>query len=165
VTMRAVKRPEVGARPLAAMRLGVPPPASGGEAGNQPRGSVPPMSSAEHIAETVNRYISLIAKGTADDLVELYADDATVEDPVGGEVHIGRQAIHGFYSAVENVQRECELVTLRVAGNEAAFHFKLTVSAGDSRMVIEPIDVMVFDADGKVAAMKAYWSPENARQL
>jgi len=25
--------------------------------------------------------------------------------------------------------------------------------------------VMVFDADGKVAAMKAYWSPENARQL
>src|ERR1700733_7912768 len=119
------------------------------------------MSSAEHIAETVNRYISLVAKGSADDLVELYADDATVEDPVGG----GRQAIHGFYSAMENVQRECELVTLRVAGNGAAFHFKLTVSAGDSRMVIEPIDVMVFDADGKVAAMKAYWSPENARQI
>jgi steroid delta-isomerase len=63
------------------------------------------MPSAEHIAETVNRYISLIAKGSADDLVDLYADDATVEDPVGGEVHIGRQAIHGFYSAVENVER------------------------------------------------------------
>ena len=43
-----------------------------------------PMPSAEHIAETVNRYISLIAKGSADDLVDLYADDATVEDPVGG---------------------------------------------------------------------------------
>jgi hypothetical protein len=24
---------------------------------------------------------------------------------------------------------------------------------------------MVFDGDGKVAAMKAYWSPENARQV
>ena len=123
------------------------------------------MSSAEHIAETVNRYISLIAKGTADDLVELYADDATVEDPVGGEVHIGRQAIHGFYAAVENVQRECELVTLRVAGNEAAFHFKLTVSAGDTRMVIEPIDVMAFGDDGKVTAMKAYWSADSVTQL
>jgi len=55
------------------------------------------MPSAEHIADTVNRYISLVAKGSADDLVELYADDATVEDPVGGgEVHIGRQAIHSF---------------------------------------------------------------------
>jgi steroid Delta-isomerase len=123
------------------------------------------MPSAEYIAETVNRYISLVAKGTADDLVELYADDATVEDPVGGEVHIGRQAIHGFYSAMDAVQRECELVTLRVAGNEAAFHFKLTVTAGDTRMLIEPIDVMVFGDDGKVTAMKAYWSPENARQL
>jgi len=123
------------------------------------------MPSPEQIADTVNRYISLVAKGSADDLVELFADDATVEDPVGGEVHIGRQAIHGFYSAVHNVERECELVTLRVAGNEAAFHFKLIVSAGDTRMVIEPIDVMVFDGDGKIAAMKAYWSPENARQL
>ena len=37
-------------------------------------------------------------KGSADDMAELYADDATVEDPVGGEVHIGRQAIRGFYS-------------------------------------------------------------------
>src|SRR6201988_304032 len=116
------------------------------------------MPSAQHIAETVNRYISLVAKGTADDLVELFADDATVEDPVGGEVHIGRQAIHGFYSAVDNVERECELVTLRVAGHEAAFHFRLPVSAGDHRMVLEPIDVMAFGDDGKVTAMKAYWS-------
>ena len=123
------------------------------------------MPSPEQIADTVNRYISLVAEGSADDIAELYADDATVEDPVGGEVHIGRQAIHGFYSAVENVQRECERVTLRVAGNEAAFHFKLTVIAGDTRMLIEPIDVMAFDGDGKIAAMKAYWSPENARQV
>ncbi|MBV9353465.1 MAG: nuclear transport factor 2 family protein [Mycobacterium sp.] len=123
------------------------------------------MPSPEAIADTVNRYIRLVAKGSADDLVELYADDATVEDPVGGEVHIGRQAIHGFYSAVDNLERECELVSLRVAGNEAAFQFRLTMSAGDSRMVIEPIDVMVFGDDGKVTAMKAYWSANVVTQL
>ena len=123
------------------------------------------MPSPEAIADTINRYIRLVAKGSADDLVELYADDATVEDPVGGEVHIGRQAIHGFYSAVDNLERECELVSLRVAGNEAAFQFRLTMSAGDSRMVIEPIDVMVFSDDGKVTAMKAYWSANDVTQL
>ena len=32
-------------------------------------------------------------------------------------------------------------------------------------MRIEPIDVMVFDGDGKVAAMKAYWSAENITHL
>lgn len=119
------------------------------------------MPSAEHITDTVNRYIELVAKGSADDLVELYADDATVEDPVGGEVHIGRQAIHGFYAAVNELQRECELLTLRVAGNEAAFQFRLTVTAGEHRLVIEPIDVMVFDGQGKIASMKAYWSPQD----
>jgi steroid Delta-isomerase len=123
------------------------------------------MPSAEHITDTVKRYIELVATGGADELVELYADDATVEDPVGGEVHIGRQAIHGFYAAVDNVERECELVTLRVCGNEAAFQFRLTVTAGEHRMVIEPIDVMVFDDEGKVAAMKAYWSAADVTQL
>ena len=123
------------------------------------------MPSPEQIADTVNRYLGLVAKGSADDIAELYADDATVEDPVGGEVHIGRQAIRGFYSAIENAERETELVTLRVAGNEAAFQFKLTVIAGEHRMVIEPIDVMVIGADGKVTAMKAYWSADNVTQL
>jgi steroid Delta-isomerase len=123
------------------------------------------MPSAEHITDTVKRYIELVATGGADELVELYADDATVEDPVGGEVHIGRQAIHGFYAAVDNVERQCELVTLRVCGNEAAFQFRLTVTAGEHRMVIEPIDVMVFDDEGKVAAMKAYWSAADVTQL
>ena len=123
------------------------------------------MPSAEVIADTVNRYISLIAKGSADDIAELYTDDATVEDPVGGEVHVGRQAIRGFYSAVEGAERECELVSLRIAGNEAAFQFRLTVKAGGGGMVIEPIDVMVLDDNGKVTAMKAYWSAENVTQL
>ena len=123
------------------------------------------MPSAQDIADTVNRYTSLLAKGSADDIAELYADDATVEDPVGGEVHIGRQAIRGFYTAVENAERECELVSLRVAGNEAAFQFRLTVKFGDTGMVIEPIDVMVFGDDGKVTAMKAYWSADNVSQL
>jgi steroid delta-isomerase len=123
------------------------------------------VPSAEVIADTVNRYISLVAKGSADDIADLYADDATVEDPVGGEVHIGRQAIRGFYSAVEDAERECELVSLRIAGNEAAFQFRLTVKAGDGGMVIEPIDVIVVNDDGKVTAMKAYWSAENVAQL
>ena len=117
------------------------------------------------ITDNVNRFIELVAKGSTDELVELYADDATVEDPVGGEVHIGRHAIRGFYSAVNDVQRECELLSLRVAGNEAAFQFRLTATAGEHRMVIEPIDVMVFDDRGKVAAMKAYWSAADVTHL
>ena len=116
---------------------------------------------ADHIESVVRRYLELVASGTAEDIAALYADDATVEDPVGGEVHIGRHAIHGFYQAIENTPKETELLALRVAGHEAAFMFAITIGAGEHRIRIEPIDVMIFDADGKVASMKAYWSPAN----
>lgn len=117
------------------------------------------------ITDTVHRYIATVVSGSADDLAAFYATDATLEDPVGGEVHIGTNAIRGFYSAVAGVERECELVTLRVSGHEAAFHFRLTIGAGGSKMVIEPIETMVFDGEGKVTAMKAYWSPADVTQL
>lgn len=48
------------------------------------------MSTPEDNTKTVNRYLELAAEGRTDDVVDLYADDGTVEDPVGGEVHIGR---------------------------------------------------------------------------
>jgi steroid delta-isomerase len=123
------------------------------------------MPSAEQIAASVHRYLEAVANGTADDIAALYADDATVEDPVGGEVHIGRPAIHGFYKAIESASRATELLALRVAGREAAFMFAITVGAGEHRVRIEPIDAMVFDDEGKIASMKAYWSPADVTQL
>lgn len=121
------------------------------------------MPTAEHIESTVRRYLDLVATGTADQIAALYAGDATVEDPVGGgEVHIGRHAIAGFYRNIENLERATELLTLRVAGHEAAFMFAITIGSGDQRMRIQPIDVMVFNGDGTIASMKAYWSAADA---
>ncbi len=119
------------------------------------------MPSAEHIEATVHRYLELVANGTAEQIADLFADDASVEDPVGGEVHIGRQAISGFYRNIESLPRQTELITARVAGREAAFLFAITVGSDGGRMRIEPIDVMVFNDDGRIASMKAYWSPAN----
>lgn len=121
------------------------------------------MVSAEHITATVQQYLDLVANGTGEQIAALYADDATVQDPVGGETHIGRHAIRGFYAAIENTERETELLALRVAGHEAAFMFAITVGAGEHRIRIEPIDVMVFNAEGRIASMKAYWSPADMR--
>ena len=118
------------------------------------------------ITETVNRYLAYAAKGAVDEIADLYASDATVEDPVGGEVHIGRQAIHGFYSAMAaGGQFEPEIVTLRALGHEAAFFWRLTMKVGDGGIRIEIISVMTFDGEGKIASMKAYWTPENITPL
>jgi steroid delta-isomerase len=119
------------------------------------------MPSAEQITQTVNRYLESVSKGQPDEVAALYADDATVEDPVGGEVHIGRQAIRGFYGAIENVKAQTEVLTLRALGSEAAFHWTLSLDFGGNGMRIDIISTMTFDDDCKIASMKAYWSQEN----
>jgi len=114
----------------------------------------------EAITKAVNRYLETVSQGRPDDIAALYAEDATVEDPVGSEVHIGRQAIRGFYTSVENVKSKTEVVTLRALGNEAAFFWRLIIGG----MTIEIISVMTFDDAGKIASMKAYWGQDNITQ-
>jgi len=114
----------------------------------------------EAITKAVNRYLETVSQGRPDDIAALYAEDATVEDPVGSEVHIGRQAIRGFYTSVENVNSKTEVVTLRALGNEAAFFWRLIIGG----MTIEIISVMTFDDAGKIASMRAYWGQDNITQ-
>jgi steroid Delta-isomerase len=123
------------------------------------------MSTPEDNATTVHRYLELASQGRADDVAELYAADGTVEDPVGGEVHIGRQAVRGFYDALPTSGASADLVTLRALGNEVAFFWALTIDLGENKMRIEIISVMTFNDEGKIATMKAYWGPENVTQL
>ena len=53
-------------------------------------------------------------------------------------------------------------LTFRSGGHEAAFVFAINVGGA---MRIEPIEVMSFDRDGQITAMKAYWSQDNVTML
>jgi steroid Delta-isomerase len=121
------------------------------------------MSTPEDNATTVKRYLELAAAGKVDEIVDLYAEDGTVEDPVGGEVHIGSEAIRGFYAMIPKGDNATELFTLRALGNEAAFYWALTVELGGNRLRIEIISTMTFNGDGKIASMKAYWGAEDMK--
>ncbi|RVW02330.1 nuclear transport factor 2 family protein [Rhodococcus spongiicola] len=118
-------------------------------------------ASPESIRNTVEAYIKSVATGTADDILALYADGATVEDPVGTPVRTTRESIREFYQVIEPLEQEAELVTLRIAANTAAFHFRLITKMGDQTLEIAPIDVMEFDDDGKIVSMRAVWSQED----
>jgi steroid Delta-isomerase len=117
--------------------------------------------SAEDIRKTVERYIEAVATGTADDVVALYAEGATVEDPVGTEPRTTVEALREFYGVIEPLKQTGELLTLKIAGNSAAFHFSLVTDLGEQKLEIAPIDVMTFDDDGKITSMRAFWSQED----
>ena len=80
-------------------------------------------------------------------------------------MHIGREAIRGFYKGLPSANNEADVVTLRALGHEVAFYWGLTVDLGGSRMRIDIISVMTFNEEGKIASMKAYWTPENITNL
>jgi steroid delta-isomerase len=122
------------------------------------------MSTPQDNANTVHRYLEFVAKGQPDEIAALYADDATVEDPVGSEVHIGRQAIRSFYGNLENVQSRTEVKTLRALGHEVAFYWTLSIGGDEGGMTMDIISVMTFNDDGRIKSMKAYWTPENITQ-
>jgi steroid delta-isomerase len=116
------------------------------------------VPSVEKIAQAVRSYVEFAGHGSADDLAALYADDATIEDPVGGEVHRGKVAVRSFFHTVKDGRQfEVALISLNVAGGEAAFHFQVTTAG--RRMDV--IDVMTFDDNARITSMRAYWGPPN----
>jgi len=116
------------------------------------------------LRDIVQRYLATLAGGTAEEMVAFYTEDATLEDPVGGgEVHIGRQAITGFYEALKRQgDIATELLTFRAGGHEAAFVFAITVGGA---VRVEPIEIQTFDSDGKITSMRAYWSEADITAL
>ena len=115
------------------------------------------MQAADKIA-VVEKYIQALRNQDMNLIREIYADDATVEDPVGSEPSRGIAGVVGFYQRAFEVGVKLELTgPARCAGNAVAFPF--CVSVGSMR--IHVIDVFEFNSAGKVAAMKAYWGPEN----
>ncbi|EME19895.1 nuclear transport factor 2 family protein [Rhodococcus triatomae] len=117
------------------------------------------MAFEDDVRTAVSNYLDAVANGTSADIAALYTDDATLEDPVGSEPKVGREEIEKFYSALDSVPRSTELLTLKVAGGTAAFHFRVVTEAGDQTVTVEPIDVMTFDEQARITGMRAVWSP------
>lgn len=118
-------------------------------------------ASRGRIREVVERYVELVGSGAAVDIVALYAEDAVVEDPVGSEPRSGHAAIHDFYATLQGLDQRTRLLTVRIAGGEAAFHFEVATLADGLTYTLSPVDVMTFDDDGRITSMRAYWADED----
>ncbi|HLY34518.1 MAG TPA: nuclear transport factor 2 family protein [Jatrophihabitantaceae bacterium] len=119
------------------------------------------MPSVAEMRATVDKYLELVASGTAEQLADLYADDATVEDPVGTDPHVGRDGVLEFYKVIEPFKRSTELVSFKAAGNVAVFEFHIVTYFDAMTIELNPVDVMEFGDDGLVTRMRALWGPED----
>ena len=117
------------------------------------------MPTREELVSICDRYVELVSNQETDAIVELYADDAWIEDPIGSERKHGRDAIREFYDGITKlggtpVMRRIGPVT--VCGGEAAFQFRIDIDLGEDKIAMATTDVMTFDDAGKITSMRAF---------
>lgn len=116
----------------------------------------------EHIQQTVERYLAAINAGDMPAIMALYADDASVEDPVGTEPKRG-DAILQFYTNAFSGGAKAELTgPVRISAKAAAFPFNAEITGAAGQVtIIDVIDIFEFDPAGKIAKMTAHFGPAN----
>jgi steroid delta-isomerase len=117
------------------------------------------MADAADIQATIERYWSTFSDGDREGWLALFADDATMEDPVGTPLKRGKEDIGAFFDqstkSVDSVELRGMGTTL-IVGNEAAFAMEVRPTVGGSEMTMTVIDVMTFDDDAKITSQRAF---------
>ena len=101
----------------------------------------------------------------------LFSEDAVVEDPIGvspmdpiGHGHRGLEAIGAFYDSVIGPNQVSFVIERSHAvGNEVANVGTITTVMGDSTVHTDLVATYRVDDDGKVVALRAYWSMDELR--
>lgn len=118
----------------------------------------------KYYADVADNYLRYLNEKNLEGILSLYADNATVEDPVGSEVVEGMAALRKFYSGAVNIDLTLTRTgPVRIAGIEIAFPFQLKMSVDGTLMITDIIDVFRFDDAGKIVSMRALWGPSNRR--
>ena len=121
------------------------------------------MPSEQTMRQAMQAYIDTFNRSDAFGIADLYADDATVEDPVGSPLKSGKSAIAEFYKMAVATGAKLSLAApIRAShSNSAAMAFDVELNMPQGHAIIRVIDVMTFNDAGKFISMRAYWGKED----
>ncbi len=123
-------------------------------------GGKSPVPPPAQLRTTMENYVTFLNAGDADSIMTLYGDNPTIEDPIGNKPISGRDAVRTFYKGAAPRLKDHVRVAGRivVTGLEGAMPMVAELG-GPSNAIIDVVDVMTFDTNGKIIVMRAYVSP------
>jgi steroid delta-isomerase len=121
------------------------------------------MLSPDEIRALVARYVDMMCHSDIDGIMALYAEDAVAEDPVGGNIHQGKEAIRQFYAEVAPALHVELKGPVCVAANNCAFLLLARHDFDNHSSYLDATDVFSFDEQGKIINMKAFWNMADVR--
>ena len=114
-----------------------------------------------HKKDVLEKYVKYVNDQNFEGIQSLLADDFTGYDPVGSEL-LTMETLSKLSNVSWKVVKCVQTGPVRTTfGNEAAVPFSLYAVAGGHAIVIDIIDVMTFNEEGKIVQNKAYWGREN----
>ncbi len=121
------------------------------------------MTTTAIMKAQLREYVDAFNADDAARVVALFADHASVEDPVGTPLRRGRDEIAAFYGHATTLGARLELVAPPRGshGNSATISFKVHMKSPHGAAHIDVTDVMEFDADGRIVSMRAYWGEDD----
>lgn len=135
--------------------------------------TIEPRNAAQRLSL---RSIELVLAGDRDGWLDLFAEDAVVEDPVGvspfdpaGKGHKGRQAIAAFYDNIiaPAGKMQATLQASYPCGNECA-NFWLTRFARPDGSVFENPMIVIYRASAagdRLVSLRAFWDMSRLQGL
>jgi len=125
------------------------------------------MPTPEQVRATVDAYVDAYARNDKAAFLALWAPDGVLEDPVGTPAHQGVEALGAFWDGARELADRIELVPVAVivTGDEAAMVFEIHAHIGDGGLLMQAVDVMRVDDDGRLLSVRAYWDMAAATPL
>ena len=125
------------------------------------------MPTPEQVRATVDAYVDAYARNDKAAFLALWAPDGVLEDPVGTPAHQGIEALGAFWDGARELADRIELVPVAVivTGDEAAMVFEIHAHIGDGGLLMQAVDVMRVDDDGRLLGVRAYWDMATATPL
>jgi steroid delta-isomerase len=123
------------------------------------------MPTPEQVRAAAERYIEVSNANDRAAVLDCFAPDAVWHDPVGQPPHVGREGIGAFFDQTRTMvdRIEMKLNDVIVCGSEAAMLFEIHATIGGNTMIMDAVETLEVDDNGKIAAMKAYWDMGRAR--
>ena len=118
------------------------------------------MLDDEKVRATIEAYVAGWKNADREAWGALFAEDATLVDPVGKPPHVGKAAGLGFFDGVQKLPFKFTPKVHRIAvcGNEALLLFRMEALTTDgSGMYVEVADIFTLNDAGEIASLKAYW--------
>ncbi len=108
------------------------------------------------IVALCDRYVAAVASKDADQIMDLFAEDAHQYEPITASPNIGQAAIRAFFTSYPTVRLKLSRIgPITVVGRHAAMQLRVESERDGVNAVFTTTDLIEFNENGQIQVIQA----------